>query len=68
MVMRPESDVRFADASKLGETTNSIIQRYGVRVPQNFPPGKGPIPSAAPTPAPSLPAAPSGSPTPSTAP
>ena len=68
MVMRPESDVRFADASKLGETTNSIIQRYGVLVPQNFPPGKGPIPSAAPTPAPSLPAAPSGSPAPSTAP
>ena len=68
VVMRPESDVRFADASKLGETTNSIIQRYGVLVPQNFPPGKGPIPSAAPTPAPSLPAAPSGSPAPSTAP
>jgi len=68
MVMRPESDVRFADASKLGETTNSIIQRYGVLVPQNFPPGNGPIPSAAPTPAPSPPAAPSGSPAPSTAP
>ncbi len=68
MVMRPESDVRFADASKLGETTNSIIQRYGVLVPQNFPPGNGPIPSAAPTPAPSPPAAPSGSPTSSTAP
>ena len=68
MVMRPESDVRFADASKLGETTNSIIQRYGVLVPQNFPPGNGPIPSAAPTPAPSPPAAPSGSQAPSTAP
>jgi Flp pilus assembly protein CpaB len=68
MVMRPEADVRFADASKLGETTNSIIQRYGVPVPQNYPPGTGPIPSALPTPAPSLPVAPSGSPAPSTAP
>jgi Flp pilus assembly protein CpaB len=68
MVMRPEADVRFADASKLGETTNSIIQRYGVPVPQNYPPGTGPIPSSAPTPAPSLPASPSGSPAPSSAP
>jgi Flp pilus assembly protein CpaB len=68
MVMRPEADVRFADASKLGETTNSIIQRYGVPVPPYYPPGTGPIPSAVPTPAPSLPVAPSGSPAPSTAP
>ncbi len=68
MVMRPEADVRFADASKLGETTNSIIQRYGVPVPLNYPPGTGPIPSSAPTPAPSLPVSPSGSPAPSSAP
>jgi len=68
MVMRPEADVRFADASKLGETTNSIIQRYGVPVPQNYPPGTGPIPSAVPTAAPSLPVSPSGSPAASSAP
>jgi len=68
MVMRPEADVRFADASKLGETTNSIIQRYGIPVPQNYPPGTGPIPSAVPTAAPSLPVSPSGSPAASSAP
>ena len=62
MVMRPEADVRFADASKLGETTNSIIQRYGLPIPQNYPPGIGPIPSAAPTTAPSQPVVPSSSP------
>jgi Flp pilus assembly protein CpaB len=69
MIMRPPSDVRFADASKLGETTNMIIQRYGLPIPQNFPPGKGPIPSAAPTATPSLPVTnPSGGPGASTAP
>jgi Flp pilus assembly protein CpaB len=62
MVMRPDADVRFADASKLGETTNSIIQRYGLPIPQNYPPGIGPIPSAAPTAAPSQPVVPSSSP------
>jgi Flp pilus assembly protein CpaB len=68
MVMRPEADVRFADASKLGETTNAIIQRYGLPIPLNYPPGNGPIPLAAPTAAPStpvVPAAAGGSPTPS---
>jgi Flp pilus assembly protein CpaB len=68
MVMRPEADVRFADASKLGETTNAIIQRYGLPIPLNYPPGNGPIPSAAPTAAPSAPVVPvsvTGSPAPS---
>ncbi|HEX2755072.1 MAG TPA: hypothetical protein VHM48_06395 [Candidatus Limnocylindrales bacterium] len=68
MLMRPPSDVRFADASKLGETTNLIIERYGLPVPQNYPVGNGPIQTAAPTATPSLPAAPSGSPGPSAAP
>ncbi|MBA2717855.1 MAG: Flp pilus assembly protein CpaB [Chloroflexi bacterium] len=76
IVMRPEADVRFADASKLGETTNLIIERYGLPVPVNFPEGNGPIQTAAPTPTPSIPAvattppsgAPSGSPAASTAP
>jgi Flp pilus assembly protein CpaB len=63
-VMRPEADVRFADASKLGETTNKIIQRYGLPIPQNYPPGNGPIPTGIPTAPPSLAvasASPSGS-------
>ena len=56
MLMRPPSDVRFADASKLGETTNLIIQRYGLPIPQNYPLGNGPIQTAAPTATPSAPA------------
>jgi Flp pilus assembly protein CpaB len=68
MVMRPVADVRFADASKLGETTNLIIQRYGLPVPVNFPQGNGPIATPAPTATPSEPAAPSGSPAASGAP
>jgi Flp pilus assembly protein CpaB len=68
MIMRPPSDVRYADASKLGETTNLIIQRYGLPIPQNYPPGNGPIPTAAPTATPSTPVSPSGSPAASSAP
>jgi Flp pilus assembly protein CpaB len=69
MLMRPPSDVRFADASKLGETTNLIIQRYGLPIPQNYPLGNGPIQTAAPTATPSTaPPSPSGSPGASSAP
>jgi Flp pilus assembly protein CpaB len=67
MIMRPPADIRFADASKLGETTNLIIQRYGLPIPQNYPAGNGPIQTAAPTATPSAPALPSG-PAPSAAP
>ena len=62
MVMRPEADVRYADASKLGETTNLIIQRYGLPIPVNYPEGNGPISTAAPTATPSPPALPSAAP------
>jgi Flp pilus assembly protein CpaB len=68
MVMRPEADVRYADASKLGETTNLIIERYGLPIPENFPPGNGPIPTAQPTQTPVPPVSPSGSPAPSPTP
>jgi Flp pilus assembly protein CpaB len=72
LVMRPEADVRFADASKLGETTNLIIQRYGLPIPVNYPEGNGPISTPAPTATPSTPARPSspplGAPAASTAP
>ena len=57
-VLRPDADVRFADASKLGETTNLIIQRYGLPIPLNYPPGNGPIPSPVATPQPVAPAVP----------
>jgi Flp pilus assembly protein CpaB len=63
LVMRPEADVRFADASKLGETTNLIIQRYGLPIPVNYPEGNGPIST------PALPSSPPlGAPAASTAP
>jgi Flp pilus assembly protein CpaB len=61
MLMRPEADVRYADASKLGETTNMIIERYGLPIPQNFPQGNLPVRTAAPTPTPSTPVAPGAS-------
>jgi Flp pilus assembly protein CpaB len=61
MVLRPDQDVRLADASRLGATTNELIQRYGLPIPEVFPPGEGPIPTAAPTPTP----APAASPEPS---
>jgi hypothetical protein len=70
MVMRPEQDIRQVDATTLGETTNRIIAKYGLPVPEVYPPGNGPLPTPLPTPSitpiPSVP--PSGSPAPSTAP
>ncbi len=70
--LRPDQDVRFVDVSKLGETTNRILQKYGLPlgVPYPFPgttlapqpPFQTPTPP--PTPGPSVPA----SPGPSTAP
>jgi len=72
LAMRPEADVRLVDASKLGETTNMLISKYGLPVPLVFPPGNGPIPTAQPTPTPGPSASPSpgasGSPAPSAAP
>ena len=50
--MRPEADIRLVDATTLGETTNLDHRSYGLPIPENFPPGNGPIPSAQPTPTP----------------
>ena len=48
---------RYADgdASAFGETTNRIIEKYGVPVPAVFPAGRGPLQTPVPltTPAPS---------------
>jgi Flp pilus assembly protein CpaB len=64
MLLRPEADVRIADATTLGETTNRIIARYGLPIPEVYPPGNGPLPTplplASPTPIPTV--APSESP------
>ena len=64
LVLRPDQDVRYADASKLGETTNMLIKRYGLPVPEVYPPGRGPIPTPPATLPPSEPpaASPSASP------
>jgi len=64
MVLRPDTDLRPVDASTLGETTNRIIQKYGLPIPQNYPLGNAPLPAqvpiTSPTPFPS-PAAPAPS-------
>jgi len=66
MVLRPDSDQRPVDATALGETTNRIIQKYALPIPENYPLGNRPIPTqppvTSPTPFPSPTApAPSGS-------
>lgn len=67
IVLRPDQDTRVLDISSLGTTTNRIIERYGLPIPEPYPAGTGPVPSAPPipliTPAPS--AEPSGAPAPS---
>lgn len=39
--LRPAEDVRTVDASKLGETTNLIITKYGLPIPETYPAGGG---------------------------
>jgi len=67
-IMRPEADVRQVDATALGETTNNLISKYGLPVPEVYPPGNGPLPTPLPTPivtpAPSPSVDPSASPIP----
>ena len=41
LALRPTEDTRTADATKLGETTNLIISRYGLPVPQTIVVGPG---------------------------
>lgn len=48
MALRPDIDQRPVDASKLGETTNRIIQKYGLPIPENYPLGNAPLPSQPP--------------------
>jgi Flp pilus assembly protein CpaB len=54
LALRPDQDTRSIDARGLGETTNRIIQKYGLPVPEAYPVGRGPIqtpvPSASPPP------------------
>ena len=49
-VLRPEIDTRTLDLSAFGATTNRIIERYGLPVPQTYPAGGGPLPTPLPIP------------------
>lgn len=69
LALRPAEDVRVADVEDLGATTNALIERYGLPVPEVYPRGRGPVPTAnaEPTPVPSAGtggAAPSAAPSP----
>lgn len=68
LALRPDEDTRLTDAALLGETTNRIIQKYGLPIPEVFPAGSGPILTPAPTPTPSPLPSPEASGTPSASP
>jgi Flp pilus assembly protein CpaB len=55
MVLRPDVDQRSVDATSLGETTNRIIEKYGLPIPENYPVGNQPLPTLAPVTSPSPP-------------
>jgi Flp pilus assembly protein CpaB len=63
LALRPDEDTRIADATVLGQTTNRIIERYGLPIPEVYPEGSGPLQTPVPTPSPSP--TPTPSPTPS---
>lgn len=65
MALRPDVDLREVDATALGETTSKIIEKYGLPIPESYPAGNGPPPTAAPSPTPSPGPSPSPSPSPS---
>jgi Flp pilus assembly protein CpaB len=69
--LRPDQDVRYVDVSQLGETTNRILQKYGLPFPAIFPAPSASIPPQPPIVFPTIPPtlppatpAPSGSPAP----
>lgn len=71
MVLRPDADTRVADATRLGATTNLLITRYGLPIPEVYPAGGGGVPVqpiAFPSPAPSPTTSPTESPAPSPTP
>lgn len=53
LLVRPAQDLRTVDVTSLGTTTAEIIQRYGLDIPEVFPPGAGPLPRPTPTAEPS---------------
>jgi Flp pilus assembly protein CpaB len=61
--LRPEQDIRTVDASRLGATTNLIITKYGLPIPETYPAGGGPLATLPP-----IQASPSTSPEPAASP
>ena len=65
LVLRPSQDELIIDVSAFGETTNRIIERYGLILPQYLQlkgyPSAPPIPAITPPPTPSPSPSPSGS-------
>ena len=58
LALRPDQDQRILDVSALGATTNRIVQRYGILIPETYPTLGGPVPSSPPIPAITPPPAP----------
>lgn len=59
--LRPDQDIRTVDASNLGSTTNLIITKYGLPIPETYPAGGGAFATLAPllpSPSPSVSQAP----------
>lgn len=52
LALRPDEDTRSIDAALLGETTNRIIEKYGLPIPEVFPAGTGPLQTPVPVPTP----------------
>lgn len=56
LLLRPDIDVRPVDAANLGATTNRIITKYGLPIPEAYPAGGGaggilpPLPNRTPVP------------------
>lgn len=61
LALRPDADTRLANAAGLGETTNRIIDKYGLPIPEPITPG-GSSPLPAPTATPALSTSPSAAP------
>lgn len=74
LALRPDQDTRVLDVSALGATTNRIIERYGLPIPENYPKVNGPvespppIPAITPAPSPEPTGSPAASPSPSAGP
>ncbi len=50
MALRADQDLRAVDASGLGVTTNMIIERYGLPIPEPYPKGFGRVTAPSPSP------------------